>query len=184
MGLGLLLLGYLFCLNLLNVYFLPFAATVMFWALKKLSFVNTSLSRAKFVLIPLFFVGLAGLGLAIAQTVAGEIPYYGELMSALSCLSHAGMLCFLFLLLTGLRRLTDEVKLPVLSFRAVRNRLFCFFYYLPAFLLELPFWKTGLFLQTASLFTVILGVAVFVMNAKLLHDCYRMIGMPDTSEIQ
>jgi hypothetical protein len=72
----------------------------------------------------------------------------------------------------------------MLSFRAVRNRLFCFFYYLPALLLELPVWKTSLFLQTASLFTLILGVVVFVMNARLLHACYRLIGMPEAVDAQ
>ena len=178
MGLGLLFFGYLFCLNLLNVYFLPFAGVIMFFALKKLSFVNPTLSRAKFYLMPLFLVGIVGLILALVQNFGAKIPHYDIFSSVLICLEHLLMPAFLFVLFKGLRALSDEVNLPKLSAKAVRNQLFCFFYYVPALLLELPFWDTSLFLQTAALFTLLLGLLVFFLNAKTLYGYYRFVCMP------
>lgn len=179
MGLGLLLCGYLFCLNLLNVYFLPFASALMFWALKKLSFINAPLNKAKYVLIPLFFVGSAGILLALVNSFIIKLSFYDIASCLLSCMSHLGLLIFMYMLLTGIRQLTDEVKLTSLSIKAVRNRLFCFFYYVPAFLLELPIWKPTLFFRTASFFTIILGIVVFFLNVYLLNSCFRKICMPE-----
>ena len=123
-----MLCGYLFCLNLLNVYFLPFASALMFWALKKLSFINAPLNKAKYVLIPLFFVGTAGILLALVDSFIIKLSFYDITSCLLSCMSHLGLLIFMYMLLTGIRQLTDEVKLTSLSIGAVRNRLFCFFY--------------------------------------------------------
>ena len=178
MGLGLLFFGYLFCLNLFNVFFLPFAAGIMFFALKKLSFINTSLSRAKFFLLPLFALGLLGIVPAITQAAGVSIKGYDQMLSILSCLAHIAMPAFLLVLFRGLRELSDEVKLPKLSAKAVRNQLFCLFYYVPALLLELPLWETNLFLQTAALFTLLLGLVVFFLNAKTLYGYYRFVCMP------
>ena len=178
MGLGLLFFGYLFCLNILNVYFLPFSAGIMFWALKKLSFVNPTLSHSKTYLIPLFFVGLAGGMLAVVDTFLLKMPFYSTLAGILTVLGHLLMLVFLFFLFRGLRELATEVSLPKLAAKALRNQVFCFFYFVPAVLLELPVWDTSLFLQTASLFTVLLGLIIFILNATTLYDFYRLVCMP------
>ena len=58
MGFGMLLLGYLFAIDVITCYLLFPAGALMFCALSKLSFVNRGFARAKYWLLPLMGVGI------------------------------------------------------------------------------------------------------------------------------
>ena len=179
MGLGLLLLGYLLCINLLNVYFMVPSTVLMYLGLKKMAYIHPAFETARYVLFPLFVLGLLGTSLPIAGLLGWDIPSADLVGTIIYNLVNLLMPFYLYWLFCGIRHLTDEVGLPKLTVRAWRNQWFSLFYYVPALLLGLPFWEDSVFIRLSTLFALAVGFVIFYMNAHLLHDCFRSIEIPE-----
>ena len=178
MGLGLLLCGYLFCLNIFNAYTLLPAAVLMFLGLRKLARLNTPFRYALYLTFPLGAVGVAGIVLLCLHLFAPEMPNLDGISSAVALLSDLCMWAELTVLLSGIGELCAEVGLQKQRAAALRNRIYVGIYYLPAAVLECIDLPGNAFLPAMAVVWVLLGMAVFVLNAKLLLDCYRFICMP------
>ena len=177
MGFGLLLLGYLFAIDIISCNLLFPAGALMFYALSKLSFVNKSFEKAKYYLLPLMGIGFASVILLCLSMTSGK--EYALWYSYLGALSKLFMLLFLLKLLSGIRQLSVELSLKNLEIRAFRNQFYAFIFYIPAFLVQFDFGKHGVFLAYLTVIFVFIGFIIYFMNAKLLFDCYRIICMPE-----
>ena len=177
MGFGMLLLGYLFAIDVITCYLLFPAGALMFCALSKLSFVNRGFARAKYWLLPLMGVGIISIVLlCISMTGSKDLSLWYSYIGAVAKLC---MLSFLLTLLSGIRQIAVELSLKGLEIRAFRNQFYSLIFYIPAFLLEFDFSKNAVFLAYLSVIFVFVGLALYFMNGKLLFDCYRIICMPE-----
>ena len=177
MGFGLLLLGYIFAIDVISCNLLFPAGALMFYALSKLSFVNKSFERAKYYLLPLMGIGLISVVLLCLSMTSGK--EYALWYSYLGALSKLFMLLFLLKLLSGIRQLSVELSLKNLEIRAFRNQFYAVIFYVPAFLLQFDFGKNVVFLAYLTVIFVFIGFIIYFLNAKLLFDCYRIICMPE-----
>ena len=191
MGIGLVLVGYLFCLNLFNVYTLLPASVLMYLGLSKLSRFNRPLRVAKYLTFPTGAVGAAGCVLLIVRTFSPGLSLdaaetASHLISLFGDLSLAALL---FSVLGGMSLLCAEVGLPKQRASAVSCQVYTLLYYLPVAVLECIEAPEGAavnrYLALGATVLLFFGLIVFAFTAKCLHDCYRMIAMPteyDTSE--
>lgn len=190
MGIGLVLVGYLFCLNLFNVYTLLPASVLMYLGLSKLSRFNRPLRVAKYLTFPTGAAGAAGCVLLILRTFSHALtPDAAETASHLIALF--GDLCLaalLFSVLGGMSLLCAEVGLSKQRASAVSCQVYTLLYYLPVAVLECIEAPEGAavnrYLALGATVWLFFGLIVFAFTAKCLHDCYRMIAMPteyDTS---
>jgi len=182
-GIGFVLVGYLFCLDLFNVYTLLPAAALMYLGLSKLARFNRPLKTAKYLTIPTGIVGAVGCILLLLRTF---LPGFGAADAVSRWLSLCGDVCLaalLFSVLGGMALLCAEVGLPKQRASAVSCQVYTLLYYLPAAALECIEVPEGAavnrFLAIFATVWLLLGLVVFALTAKCLHACYRMITMPE-----
>lgn len=190
MGIGLVLVGYLFCLNLFNVYTLLPASVLMYLGLSKLSRFNRPLRVAKYLTFPTGAAGAAGCVLLLVRTFfPGLSPDAAETASHLiSLFGDLSLAALLFSVLGGMSLLCAEVGLPRQRASVISCQVYTLLYYLPVAVLECIEAPEGAavnrYLALAATVWLFFGLIVFAFTAKCLHDCYRMITMPteyDTS---
>lgn len=189
MGIGLVLVGYLFCLNLFNAYTLLPAAVLMYLGLSRLARFNRPLKAAKYLTYPTGAVGAAGCILLILRTFTPASEALETVSHLLALATDLCLCALLFSVLGGMSLLCAEVGLPKQRASAVSCQVYTVLYYLPVAVLECIEVPEGAaanrYLAAAATVWLLFGLIVFAFTAKCLHDCYRMITMPteyDTSE--
>ena len=181
MGWGLFFLGYLASMGVFHMAMLIPSALLTGWALWKLSFVNRHLSRAKWYTPILLLIGVVTL---VISLTGAEGESAATLISYMGLLSKLVLLAFLFTVLVGIQRIAEELDLQGLRIRAFRNRIFLFLFYVPGAVLELNLGGDSVIWAALSLVVSLVGLVVFVLNALLYFDCYRLICMPDDLEMK
>ena len=182
MGFGILFIGYFLLFPAcFNFFYTLFPAVILLaYATRKLARVNIRFHQSFITLFPLFAVTLTAVILRQVLPVGHLLPDIADTAVLLL------LLCFSFLLLTGIDWVSLEVGLTDLRARAVRNRLFLFLYYIPASALTLlPVFPVSENEQTAAMFAglqavfILMGFVLMVLNLWLIYSCYAQICMPD-----
>ncbi len=185
MGFGILLTGYLFLLNL-GVYegftnLIGFA--LMTYAMSMLHKYNKGLRYAFYAILPLLLLGVADFiftGLEFLNIYL--LPMAGN--TAMAIAERLLTMLFTVLLLRGIEELADEVDISVLRFRAMRNRVFTYIYYVAAAALEVTVYSEAAisFAVAAVIPVTLFGLIVILLNVQVLHNSYKWICMPEDLE--
>lgn len=184
MGWGLFFLGYLSSMGVFHMAMLIPSALLMGWGLWRLSFVNRYLAAAKWYTPVLLAVGCVALAITLSGRGDVDTSKGALLLSYMGLFSKLALLAFLFTVLKGVQVIAEELELQGLRIRAFRNRIFLFLFYIPGAVLELNLNGNSTFLGAVSLVVSLVGLVVFVLNALLFFDCYRLICMPDDLEMK
>ncbi len=181
MGLGILFVGYFLLLNFAYSYFTDaIAAAVMLYALYKLSGINASFKRAMFASAAFLVLGLSELALSVVNTFSllGDIL---TVYSIIAMMRHGLIFITTLLTLLGIKELSDEVELPELSRRAVRNISFAFPVYSLNIILEageLANFIPETVLRLLYLVCILLTMTVIVLNLLLIYGTHMRVYIP------
>ena len=174
MGFGYLFLGYLFFFNVAYAGFTDvIGVLLMLLGLSTLKQYARGFSSAFSAAIALLLVSF----LSFVNAVLGLLSlasFPAELLAFASILSHALKCVLLWLTLSGVAQLAKETDIPVLTVRALRNRLLAPLFYLLAILTEVPTVFGSLFPYFATA-RLLIGLVFTFLCAKCFFECYIWI---------
>lgn len=123
MGFGLLFIGYIFFLYVLPVgpQFLSVGASIMLYALYKLSRYHAGFRRAAYLALLLFFLGLPSLAEILLEA---SLPISPSASSCITAAAWAALIVFHIFLFGAIADLAKRTSLFRLQVAATQNRLF------------------------------------------------------------
>ena len=123
MGFGLLFVGYIFFLYVIPIgsQFLSIGASILLYALYKLSPYHVGFRRSAYLALVLFVLGLPSLADMI---LAVSLPIPPIVLSCLTATAHAVMIVFHILLFGAIADLAKRNSIFRLQVAATQNRLF------------------------------------------------------------
>ena len=187
MGFGILFIGYFFLLNFPYCdYTDALAAVLIMYALYKLYKVNDGFRYAfyasvAFTLLGLFELGVAAYGMFIPIDGGSPVIFLPAL------LRHLILAFLVFLLLSGIYEVADEVGLSEIAKKArIRSYLTVGVYALSIFLESalLAAFIAPKILVTLYAFTIAATLAVIIMNLCSIYSCYMRVCMPEDYEME
>lgn len=176
MGFGLLFIGFLLSINFVYAGFTDFLACfLMFSGMTKLSVYNPGFRRAKYALLPLMAMGLGSLTLEVSRFMgmAGTAwDMAGRLVAVFTYLFEA---VFLWFLLSGIKAIALETRLPRLAGRVSRNVFLGAVYYLLSSLMLIDHPAVNEFSRYFGFPVWLFGLVWMALNALLIFSCYVWI---------
>ncbi len=178
MGFGFLFVGYLLTFNFIgyNQYTDIFAALLMLYGLSTLSKYAPAFRTALYVGIPLALFSAVTFGVRLG-TLIGLIKALPSIVSSfLAVASTALWFAFLWFVLTGVKQISTETAIPVLTARAMRQRVMILLFFALRLVLESNLLKeVGWFAYGLTVVYLLFGLITVFLNAKLLYECYIWI---------
>lgn len=180
MGFGILFIGYFLLLNFTFYAFSDaIAATVMLYALYKLSSVNRGFARAMCVSVAFVFTGIAELVIKAVDMFV-SLPSITTINSVSAIVRYLLVALLTVFILYGIEDVAAEVKLHVQSDKARRARILTIIIYSLDLVLEfiglLPFELK--FLNYVAVLMIVLTLTVLIMNLTVIYSAYMRICLP------
>ena len=193
MGFGVLFFGYLLNLSIFKQFTDVMCFLLILYALLKLYRFNRGFKQAMYSCIPLvifgfayFVYGICDL-LGIIQLVSIPENNVSIATSYYALISGVLQIVLYTRLLSGIQEIGRETGVPVIEFKAARNRFLTFIYYIPYIFTEWQFEfgsTLGKIAGYAFLPVLIFGVIYHVMNLSLIHNCYVWICLEGEEDMQ
>ena len=182
MGFGTLFLGYFLILNIAYHGLTDIiSALIIMMALNKLSFVNGDFKRAYHLSAIFAVYGLGALVIEVMRMFS-VIAVSESIITYMSIARNAIICLLTVIILRAIHSVTKEVDLPELSFKAKRNTILTYVLYSLWILLEclsLVPDLTSKALAFIAMLTLLLTIALVIMNLSLIYSCYMKICMPE-----
>ncbi len=183
MGFGYLLIGYLITFVL---YLIPEGLGLgglallagygmMLWGLWELSRYNAAFSYAKWTLFPLLLTAVYDLFASLNELFLWELHFFSAAAPAVDWIVFLLVILYNFLMLYGIRTLTDALELSGMSVSALRNAVFVLLYAVLYLIGNLPIGLTPTAKGYLVLPLLVLNLAWIILNLALLLACNKNI---------
>ncbi len=182
MGFGTLFIGYFLLLNIFNYAYTDLiAALIMMFGAYKLSSVSPDFKRGYYVIIPFAAIGVYEL----------VFEFLGMFTHALQNATVTGIIGILrcaligassYLFLSAIKKLADEVELPLLRDKAKSSRIGIIIAYSIALILEVPSLDKLIpqkALAVIALLSLIYTFIVTIYALTAIYSAYMRICMPE-----
>lgn len=199
MGFGLLVIGYimLFSFPICGIDVFPdLLGYILMWAgLRKLSPYHKNFCAAKYIAAALIPFGAVTLAVQVVSCL-NTLGYVGGtavewilhvLLPALELLLAFLIFVYHYYLLFGIRALAQEVELPKIARKVLRNWILTILYYTLTFAAILTGYtslsETFPYLVYLNPIVALFGILWIVLNTVQLYSCYMWICLPGQEDI-
>ena len=183
MGFGTLFIGYFLLLNLTYYSFTDvIAAAVMLLGLYRLSPVNKYFKAAAVCTCVFLVFSLGEFGIATYELFFRRIssPILVSVMSIVRCLAVGALTVTM---LKGIEAVAREVEVEELPKKASRLAIATVVIYALWIILEAPLSFDSYLLAVLSLITILVTIALLIVNLTVIYSCYMRICMPGNEDI-
>lgn len=177
MGFGFLFVGYLLTFNFIgyNQYTDLFAVLLMLLGLSKLCRYAPAFRTALYVGIPTAILAAVTFGVRL-----GILLHLLTIPPIVASFFAVGMsllwFVFLWFVLTGVKQISTETEIPVLTAQAMRQRVMILLFFALRLVLESNLIKVqNMFSYALTVIYLIFGLITVFLNAKLFYGCYIWI---------
>lgn len=182
MGFGTLFIGYFLLLNIFNYAYTDLiSALIMALGAYKLSSVCPDFKRAFYLTLPLSLIGLYEL-VTVFLDLFGA-PINNDVLTGVIGIIRCAILGAIgFILLSGIKKLSEEVELPRLLDKAKSARIYIIIAYSVSLILEIPSLDKIIApkaLAVIALLTLIFTFFAIIYTLTAIYSAYMRICMPD-----